>query len=277
VERAIRRTYDSLPAEWKIIARQTTAKDFREKTGIAIDGKVNFEEVSEGGEYKHSLLITDDSAKIRLKTYGRMIKITRQAVINDDLSVFEKLPRLLAQGAANFQAASVWGLIIGNAKCPDGKALFHSDHKNLAAGSGNVGAPSEDLFSKARTAMWRQTTPVGEPMPISAKYLIVPVELLTTAEKLMTGITANNTSDVNVFAGKFTVMTSPYLLDPKAWYLAADPETTEGAVFCYLEGEEGLFIDKEVSFNDDSVSTKARLDFACAMWDSRGWYKNPGQ
>lgn len=274
VERAIRRTYDSIPPEWQNIARRTTAKDFREKTGIAVDGKVTFEEISEGGEYKHSLLLTDDSAKIKLKTYGRKISITRQAIINDDLSVFEKLPALIARGAANFQAGMVWALITSNAKTPDNKAMFHTDHKNLAASGA---ALSETTLSAARIAMWRQTSPAGELMPVAPKILLVPVELLTTAEKLMSGlVTPGNTSDVNVFANKFQIQTSPFLTNATAWYLIGDPQSYEGLVYAYLEGEEGLFIDKEVSFDNDSVTTKARLDFACATWDYRAWYKNAG-
>ena len=274
IERSIRRTYEALPAEWKNIARQTTAKDFREKTGIAVDGKVTFEEIAQGGEYKHSLLLTDDSAKIKLKTYGRMIKITRQAIINDDLDVFGKLPELLARGAANFQADKVWGLILNNAKTPDGVAIFHTaTHGNLA-GAGAV--ISETTLAAARTAMYKQKTPAGEIMGISPKFLIVPIELLVTAEKLMSSILASAANDVNTMAGKFTIMTNPRLTNAQNWYMAADPASNEGLVYAYLEGEEGLFIDKEVNFNDDSVTTKARLDFDCAAWDYRAWYKNPG-
>jgi len=275
VERAIRRTYDAMPVEWKSIAQQTTAKDFREKTGIAVEGKVTFEEIAEGGEYKNSYMKTVDSAKIKLKTYGRKITITRQAIINDDLDVFSKLPAEIARGAANFQADAVWGLIINNGKTPDGKTIFHADHSNLAAGALKT-APSEATLSAIRTAMWRQKSPAGELMPLAPKYLIIPAELLTTSEKLLTAIIANVTGDVNIFANKFQIMTSPRLVSSTEWYMAADPQSTEGLVYAYLEGEEGIFVEKEISFDNDSVVTKARLDFAAAAWDYRGWYKNPG-
>lgn len=274
VERTIRKTYEAYPATWKHIAKQTTAKDFREKTGIAVDGKVDFEEIAEGGEYKNSFIIMDDSAKIKLKTYGRKISITRQSIINDDLEVFQKLPKLISQGAANFQANKVWSLILNNAKTPDGIALFNSaTHKNLAA-SGSV--ISEASLSAARVAMWRHKTPAGEPMPIAPKYLVVPMEQMTVAEKIMASILANATGDVNVFAGKLQIMTDPRITHATEWYLAGDPMENEGLVYAYLQGEEGLFIDKEISFADDCVTTKARLDFDAANWDYRNWYKNPG-
>jgi Mu-like prophage major head subunit gpT len=275
VERAIRRTYDAVTPEWKSIARQTTAKDFREKTGIAVDGKVTFEEVAEGGEYKHSLLMTDDSAKLKLKTYGRKISITRQAIINDDLDVFSKLPEIIAYGAADFQAAKVWGLLTGNAKTPDGKALFHVDHKNLAA-SPNTGPVSEALLALARTAMFRQKTPAGNLMSVAPKYLVVPMEQMVTAQKIMQSLISSAQMDVNTMKGQFEIITSPYLTSAVEWYLAGDVARAEGLVYAYLEGEEGLFIDKETSFDDDSITTKARLDFDCAVWGYNSWYKNPG-
>lgn len=274
IERAIRRTYDAIPAEWKNIAKQTTAKDFRTKTGIAVDGKVTFEEISEGGEYKNSLLLNDDSATLKLKTFGRKITVTRQAIINDDLEVFSKLPDLIARGANNFQAAKVWGLLTGNAKAPDGTALFHATHGNLA---GAGAALSETTLSAARVAMWKQATPAGELMGLSPELLIVPIELLTTAEKLMSGlVTPSDTQNVNVFANKYKIVTSPYLTNATAYYLATNPQSEEGIVYAYLEGEEGLFVDKEVSFDTDAVVTKARLDFDAKVWGYRGWYKNAG-
>lgn len=273
IERAIRRTYDAITPEWQNIARRTTAKDFREKTGIAVDGKVTFEEIAEGGEYKNSLLLTDDSAKIKLKTYGRKITVTRQAIINDDLSVFEKLPSLIALGAANFQAATVWALLTGNAKTPDGVTMFHATHGNLA---GAGAALSEATLNAARIAMYKQKSPAGEQISVLPKILLVPIELEMAAEKLMTAVLANATGDVNTFAKKYQIMTSPFLTNANAWYLAADPKAVEGLVYAFLEGEEGLFIDKEVSFDNDAIVTKARLDFAAAVWGAQGWYKNPG-
>ena len=277
LQRTIRRYYSAITPEWQSIARQTTAKDFRVKTGIAFDQKVTFEEIAEGGDYKESTLISSDKATIQLKTFGRKITVTRQAIINDDLAVFDRYPAAIAYGAADFQAAKVWGLVTGNAKTPDGTALFAAGHNNLASGTDKT-APTEILLGKARTAMFRQTTPKGKLMGVMGKYFIVPMELMVTAEKLITSILSSANYDVNTMKGKYEIMTSPYLTNATEWYLCADMVNgmNEGIVYAYLEGEEGLYVDKEIDFDTDSVVTKARLDFDCAVWDYRSWYKNPG-
>lgn len=274
VTRFLRKYYDAQNFDWKFLASEVSAPDFRERTGVAASGKVTFEEIAEGGQYKNTALLTEEAATVKLKTYGRKITITRQAIVNDDLGVFTYLPKMIAQGAANFQADKIWGLITSNAKTPDGVTLFNASHNNLAAGATKA-APSATTLSAARTAMWRQTTPAGDAMPISPKYLVVPAELQTTAEQLMTSIMANSSSTVNVFASKYDIVVDPRLTDVNAWYMVADPELVQGLVYAYLQGE-GLHIENQVDFDNDTVVTKARLDFDCNIWDYRGWYKNPG-
>lgn len=274
VTRFMRKYYEAQNFDWKLLATEVSTPDFRERTGVAASGKITFEEIAEGGQYKNTSLLTEEAATVKLKTYGRKIVITRQSIVNDDLGVFTYLPRMIAQGAANFQADKVWGLITSNAQTPDNKAMFHTDHANLAAGADKA-APSGATLSKARAAMWRQTTLAGDMMPISPRYLIVPAELQTTAEQLMTSIMANSSSSVNVFASKYDIIVDPRLTDVNAWYLAADPELVQGIVYAYLQGE-GLHIENQVDFDNDTVVTKARLDFDANIWDYRGWYKNPG-
>jgi len=259
---------------WKKIANRTTVSDFREKTGVQVDGSVNFEKIAEGGEYKSTKFMQNSKATISVDTYGRMIKITRQAIINDNLDVFSKIPKFIAQGANNMQAKMVWDLILENAKTPDGKAIFHADHSNLAG----AGAISEATLNAAIVAMMKQTSPAGEELMLSPKYLIVPVELQTAAQKILTGIIASTTGDVNVFAKAFELISEirASRKSATAWYMAADPSTVEGLEYAYLDGEEGVYTESQTNFNDDSIDTKARIEFGVAAWEYRGWYKNPG-
>lgn len=275
VQRFLRKFYEAQSFAWKNIATAVSAPDFRQRNGLAVSGKITFEEISEGGQYKNSQLLTEENASIKLKTYGRKITIGRKAIINDDLGVFNYLPMLIAQGASLFQADKVWGLLTGNAKTPDGQTMFHATHGNLASGAGAV-PPTIDSLSKARTAFRKIKTPAGDYMPLVPKYLVVPAELETVAEQLMTSLLANIVGNINPFTGKFQILTDPHLTSATEWYLSADPSTFQSLVYAYLEGQEGLHVESKVDFDTDAVVTKSRLDFDCAAWDYRGWYKNPG-
>lgn len=274
-ERSLLRYYNAEVPEWRLFARKENAVDFRDKTGIKVDGKFTFEEIKENGEYKSAPVLQDEKMTVRVRKFGRKYSITDMAIINDDLSVFDRLPQLIALGAQQFQSEKVWGLITGNAKASDGKALFHTDHANLA-GTGAV--LSEASLSAARLALRRQKSPAGNILGIRPKFLIVPPELETTAQKLLSSVLANETSSVNVFANKLDLIVSDALTDTKAWYIAADPRaiSAEGLVYSYLTGQEGLHTESRVNFDTDALEVKARLFFDATVWGWQGWYKNPG-
>ena len=58
------------------------------------------------------------------------------------------------------------------------------------------------------------------------------------------------------------------------WYTAADPSSIDTIEYCYLEGQQGVYIETRQGFEVDGVEIKARLDFAAAAIDFRGLQKN---
>lgn len=274
--RFMRKYYDAVVPEWKKYGTQMNASDFRAKTGIKVDAQVTFEELAEGAEYKETKIISNEKAIIQLSTFARKFSITRKAMINDDLAVLQKLPKMIGLGARQFQARKVFALISGNALSSDGVALFQtSTHKNLASSGAAI---SETSLSAGRVAMRRQKSPEGNEMSIIPVYLVVPPELETTATKLVASILASAGQDVNTFYGKLKVDVVDYFTDTTAWYLAADPNaiSADGIVYSYLEGQEGLFTESYIDKDTDNIVQKARMDFDARVWGHQGWYKNPG-
>jgi hypothetical protein len=276
LQRQLRRFFEAVNSNWQKLGTQTNVSDFRTKTGVQVDGNVSFEKIAEGGEYKSAKIIQNSKATIAVETFGRLIKITRQAIINDDLDVFSRVPKMFAQGARDMQSKMFWAMITGNVKTPDGVVLFNGAHNNLAAAGAVL---SETTLNDAIVAMAKQQSPSGLELGLAPKYLIVPVELEVAARKLLTNVVATKTGDVNPFYNAFEVVSEVRLsrADSKAWYMAADPAAVEGLMYAYLDGEEGLYTETRKNFDDDSVETKARLEFGVAAWEYRGWYKNPGQ
>lgn len=275
VNRQLRRFFEAITSNWKMLGSRTTVSDFRAKTGVQVDGSITFDKIAEDGEYKSAKILQNSKANISVDTYGKLIKISRKAIINDDLDVFSRIPKMFAQGAENLQAKMFWDMLINNVKTPDGVALFHANHSNLA-GAGAV--LSETTLNAALVAIMKQQSPAGQELGLKPKYLVVPVELETLAKKLMTSIVAGETGDVNPFQNAFEIISEVRLSRASAinWFMAADPSTVEGLIYAYLDGEEGLYTESRTNFDDDSVETKARMEFGVAAWDYRGWYKNPG-
>ena len=58
------------------------------------------------------------------------------------------------------------------------------------------------------------------------------------------------------------------------WFMAVDPSQIDTIEYCYLEGQQGVYIETRQGFEVDGVEIKARLDFAAGAIDYRGLCKN---
>jgi phage major head subunit gpT-like protein len=69
----------------------------------------------------------------QLKTWGRILAVTRQALVNDDLSAFTRLAQQFGYAAAQMEGDVVYGILTGNPVMSDGNALFSAAHGNVAS------------------------------------------------------------------------------------------------------------------------------------------------
>lgn len=271
VGRELRRAYGTAPSGVQMLARQSTARDFRAKRALQFGEGPELKKVLEGGEFQQGT-IEEAAETYSVETFGRIFSISRQALINDDLGAFTQIPAKLGNAARAFEAAQLVAKLIENPAMSDGNAVFHADHGNLAASGG---ALSITTLSAARNAMRRQKGLGGEPINAQPFAVVVPPEMETVAEQLLTQINATNTEDVNPF-GNLRLAVEPRLTDTGAWYVAADPAVIDGLEYAYLEGAPGPQIETRQGFEVDGVQMKVRLDFGCGWTDWRGWYRNAG-
>jgi len=274
--RTIREAYRTAQVGMKQVGRRVTNRDFRERHRLQLSEAPRLEKVNENGEFKSGTL-AEAKESFKVDTFGRIIGITRQALVNDDLGAFADLGRRMGQAAAATEAQLLVDLLLANSgdgpKMSDGKNLFHADHGNLAA----VGSALDvDGLSAARQAMRKQVGLTGELIDVPPRFLLVPPSLETEAEKLLASITATKESDVNPFAGRLVLVVEPRLTDENRWYVVADPAVIDGLEYAYLEGEEGVVIETKAGFETDGVQIKARLDFGAGFVDHRSWVMSPG-
>ena len=269
--RSIRLAYSAAPSGLRMAARETTARDFRTKHRVQLAEAPTLEEVGEGGEFRHGGM-SDSQETYSVSTFGRIVGISRQALVNDDLGAFTDLTRRLGQAARSFENAKLVEILETNGNMSDGNALFSAAHGNLA---GSGAAPGETTLSAARLAMRGQTGLSSELISVTPKFVLVPPALETSAEKLLSTIQAATTSDVNPFASLMLLVESR-LTDAAQWYVSADPAEIDGLEYAYLEGAPGPQIESRNGFEVDGVEIKVRLDFGAGFVDWRGWYANPG-
>jgi len=273
VGRTLRDSYKVAQPAVRQLGRQTTARDFRAKHRLQLSEAPTLEKVNEAGEFKHGAL-AEGQESYKIDTFGRIISLTRQALVNDDLGAFSDLSRRMGRAAAAFEAQFLVDLVTSASglgpTMADNKALFHADHGN----KGTAALDGSAALAAARLAMRKQKGMVSEPIAVTPKYLLVPPDLETMAETLVAQITATAVADVNVFSAKLTPVVDPRLTDTGRWYLVADPAEIDGLEYAYLEGEPGPQIETQAGFDVDGVKIKVRLDFGGGFVDWRGWYSS---
>jgi ATP-dependent protease ClpP protease subunit/phage major head subunit gpT-like protein len=280
--RTLRQAYSAAPSGIMRIARKATAPDFRAKYRVQLGEWPELLEVPEGAEFKAGSIASSQET-YRLRTYGRTFGITRQALVNDDLGAFADMVRAFGRSAAELQAKVLVDLLTAatgvGPTMSDTKALFHTDHGNLA---GSGAALDVTSLGAARAAMRLQKGLDGAtPINAEPRFILVPAALETKAEQVVASISAATAADVNPFSGRLEVVVDPrldgaYANSAKAWYVFADPATLDTIEYAYLDGDEGPVVEAEPGFRIDGVEIKCRLDFGAGVLDWRGAYRNPG-
>ena len=275
--KTLRQAYDVYPRTFALFCRQVLATDFKAMHRVQLGEAPQLLKVGESGEFKRGTL-GESKESYRIETYGRVVAITRQVLINDDLDAFTRIPAMYGNAIAQLESDVVWGIITANPAMADNKALFHADHKNLA---GTGAALAVDAVGAARAAMAKQTgLDKKTVLNIRPSFLIVPASLELKAEQLVAQnlVPADTAKVVPQSIRTLAPISEPRLdaASETAWYLAASPNQIDTIEYAYLEGQQGAYIETRNGFDVDGVEIKCRLDFGAKAIDWRGLYKNPG-
>ncbi len=272
INRSLRAAYEEVQQTWLPLGRQANFADFRERVSVALGEASRLEKVKEGGEYKYGTL-PEVGSKIRAEKWGKIIALTWEAIINDDLNAFDKIPTALANSARQTESDVIWDLFLKDVKYSDNQNIFSSQHANVA---GTAGPINVQTLQAARTAMRTQKGLDGKTfINVTPRYLVVgPSQELAAYQYTSTLYTPVNNATINpVYNSQLIVIVEPRITDDR-WYLVGDgAETFE---YGYLDGEGGLVTDTREGFEVDGLEVKARLVFGAGWVDYRSVYRNAG-
>lgn len=274
--KTLRQGYESTPRTFTAWARQVSIPDFKTVQRTQLGGAPDLLKVPESGEFTYGT-IGEGKETYALATYGRIIGITRQTIINDDLNAFARIPAAFGASAADLESDLVYSILTSNPAMADTIALF-----NLAA-HGNVGtaaAISETSLTEAYELYAKQKGLEGRLISIQPRFIIVPPGTRAVeARKNITQTTPAQVSGVNAFANRLEIIEEARLLPAsgaKPWFLSADPSRIDTVEFGYLEGNNGVYTETRNGFEVDGIEIKARHDFAYKAIDWRGLFQNAG-
>ncbi|MBW1712590.1 MAG: peptidase U35, partial [Deltaproteobacteria bacterium] len=268
--------WDAAQETWQKWCGTGSVNDFKTQNLLRASETDDLDEIGETGEYKYGDM-DESREQYAIATYGKLFKISRQTIINDDLNALTGIPAKHGEAAARKVGDIAYAVLIANAAMGDGVALFHEDHGNLMTGS-DVDITNLGLAIKA---MKLQKDIKGKRrLNIRPQFFIAPVALEGPCEQLFNSEfegTQAKPGLKNIYGGSyFTRVYEPRLDDDdaNAWYLAGPKDMTVKVFF--LNGVQRPFLDTKQGWNVDGVEYKVRIDAGAKAVDWRGLVKNPG-
>ena len=255
------------------VSKILTAQDFKSHNAVRLSGAYVLEKVAPDGELKHATL-TDQGYPFRVETFGKLIGLTRQDIVNDDLGAFTELPYQIGRGAALALESAFWAMV----EAANG-TFFSSDNKNVISGAGS--AFGIEGLNAAIAKLRKQTDEYSQPIKARPRYVAVPPDLEADATQiytsnvlLLTGTTDNVIGANNPHANKYEPVVSEYLTGSgaaSAWYLVADPADVPAFGVAFLRGQDVPVIE-EAEPDPKYLGTLWRgyLDFGVCLLDPRG-------
>lgn len=273
LNKALMTAYTTAPRLWRKFCGMRTVPDYKGIKSVQL-GDADLEVVAEGDDFPF-VKLTESGESWQLGVYGKGVAFTRIALVNDDLSAFERVPNKLGFAAAQLEDALAFAQL-QSSTMGDTKALYHADHNNLEAT--DVGPPTLNLLSKGIAAVRAQTADGSmAPLDFPPNLVIVPATLDGVARQLVYGaVDPAGTLGANPYQGELEVVSSARLTGD-AWYMACRPgELIDTIELAFLDGETEPQVGEDEDFTSETMLWKVRHSCAAKALDWRGLWKNVG-
>jgi len=271
-ERVLLDAYRRATAAWRGFAQVRPVKNFRAHTALRPSLLRGVEQVASGGELKHVVL---DGSKydFSIDTYGAVLSIDRQDLINDDLGAYA-------------QAAAEMGKSCGR-KINDLVAqVLLSASAELTTGSSALGTES---LGAAVALLRNRVDAAGDSLDISPAVLLVPPALEATGRSLLESMeiaAAEGEPTGHAWKGVAALGVEPRLSNLKfsgysttVWFLLGAPEDAP-VIVAFLNGNElPTFEQMGVESTVDRLAFTWRVyhDFGAALGDTNALVKSAGE
>lgn len=276
--KSMSKAYNSANTTYQLWTGRGSLTDFKSTTHYQISEAGALEKITQAGEFKSDELI-DNGVSKSLATFGKKWGFTRQALINDDLSILTKVPEKYSRSARRGINKLVYGMLGNNPTIYDSKAIFHADHSNLAS----VGAViNKDSVGAREAAMMTQKNLRGlEILNVNPKYMLIPVALKNTAKiflKSGSDPDSLNPQIINPYQNAVEAIWDAELdgYSSIAWYLAASANDIDTIEVDYLNGDDMPKIESRLGFDFLGIEFRIYMDYGVTVLDYRGLQKNPG-
>ena len=180
LDRKLYGAYTAAPVNWSRYCRKGTLNDFRKVARFATTGIRNV--LSKVGEAEEHQERSQEELKYEyaVEKYEAGFGLTFEAMVNDDLDAFGRLPKDLAQSARDSEEYLATTLFCG----PSGPnpTFFTTNSGNLAANNAPL---TREALQAAITKLMERTDERGNPIIVTAVELVVGPGLALAAKQII--------------------------------------------------------------------------------------------
>lgn len=263
--------FEMAPQTWREVATTRSVGDFKQTTAYRLTTDLEYERLAPAGEIKHGTF-GQDSYTMQARTYAKMLTLTREDIINDDLGAFDDLRRRLGLGAGLAMEKLFWTVWLA---AKNGAAFWTEARGNLVTGS----AFGETGLTAALKAFRNLKTPDGGLMNLNPTKVLVPTSLEATALKwrnsaeIRDTTASTKTPTSNIYQNRFAPVVVPQLENSNftgysatTWWMLPDPAILASAVVSFLNGVQTPVVESaDADFNVLGIQLRGYHDFGVDM------------
>lgn len=271
--------YNQAPSTYQLWTRIGSIPDFKAARRVALSDAPNLLEVKEGGEVQYGSM-SDSGVSIALTTFARKLGITRQALYNDDLSLFDSIFRAFGARAGNLVNSLPYALIVANGTFISGNlfnttALSAGGHDNMADSGGAI---SGTTLATGIAHMFAQTAPNGSKMNIQPRYLLTGGNYKTQADIMCGSLQLADATFGSNVKNPFNTLApiADANITGNKWFLVADPSMFDTVEVSFLNGVQTPTITSVESSDILGLVFTGFIDATASVLDFRGMYYNAG-
>jgi ATP-dependent protease ClpP protease subunit len=274
--------YRLTPFTWSRVCATGTLADYRPHNRYHLSSFSDLKGVNEHGEYESGVLGDGAKETIQGSRKGRILGVTPEVLINDDMSAISRPTLALGQAAGRTIEKDFYATLALNSgmgpTMSDGHPLFYSGHNNIAA---TPAAPGVDSWDAARQQLGSQQDPGGNDyLDISPAIWLGPLSLGTKARTVNTSEfnpdVSSKYAPPNTSRGMVRDVVDTPRLSGTPWYMFADPAVEPVIEVAFLNGVQTPTIEQEVNFKTDGLSWKVVHRYGVGGVGYRGAVRNAG-